>query len=77
MIFTAAVIVSTLAPVLKTQVVKADEVQAIRIGRAVENGILIKNGSKLEQACKIDTVVFDKTGTLTTGKSEITYDYRR
>lgn len=44
----------------------------VGMGRGAENGILIKNGTKLEQACKINTIVFDKTGTLTTGKLEVT-----
>lgn len=44
----------------------------VGMGKGAENGILIKNGTKLEQTCKIDTVVFDKTGTLTTGKLDIT-----
>ncbi|BAH07023.1 heavy metal translocating P-type ATPase [Clostridium kluyveri] len=44
----------------------------VGMGKGAENGILIKNGEKLEQCCKINTVVFDKTGTLTTGKLHIT-----
>ncbi|WP_446899757.1 heavy metal translocating P-type ATPase [Clostridium sp. LBM24168] len=44
----------------------------VGLGKGAENGILIKNGTALEQACKIDTVVFDKTGTLTEGKLDIT-----
>ncbi|MBV4430466.1 heavy metal translocating P-type ATPase [Clostridium tyrobutyricum] len=44
----------------------------VGMGKGAENGILIKNGTKLEQACKIDTIVFDKTGTLTTGELDIT-----
>lgn len=44
----------------------------VGMGKGAENGILIKNGEKLEQCCKISTVVFDKTGTLTTGKLHIT-----
>ncbi|MFL0194963.1 heavy metal translocating P-type ATPase [Clostridium sp. WILCCON 0269] len=43
----------------------------VGMGKGAENGILIKNGGKLEEACKINTIVFDKTGTLTTGKPEV------
>jgi Cu+-exporting ATPase len=44
----------------------------VGLGKAAQNGILIKNGEKLEAVCKLDMVVFDKTGTLTNGKPLIT-----
>ena len=42
------------------------------IGRGASQGILIRNASALETACKINAVIFDKTGTLTTGKPVVT-----
>jgi heavy metal translocating P-type ATPase len=41
---------------------------AAGIGYAAKRGILIRDGSALQQAAKINCVVFDKTGTLTEGK---------
>lgn len=42
------------------------------IGRAAQQGILIKDAENLQQAAKITTVVLDKTGTLTVGKPVVT-----
>ena len=44
----------------------------VGIGRAAENGILIRNGAALEVSHKIGTIVFDKTGTITTGQPRVT-----
>ncbi len=41
-------------------------------GKGAENGILIRDGSALETAHKLEVVVLDKTGTLTEGKPRVT-----
>ena len=41
------------------------------IGRGAQSGILIKNGTVLENAAKLKQIVFDKTGTLTVGVPEV------
>ncbi|MDP4281699.1 MAG: heavy metal translocating P-type ATPase [Bacteroidota bacterium] len=43
----------------------------VGLGRAAENGILIRDAESLETACNLDTIVFDKTGTITKGKPEV------
>jgi P-type Cu2+ transporter len=45
----------------------------VGIGRAAENGILIKNAETLEKACKVTAVILDKTGTITFGMPEVTH----
>ena len=41
-------------------------------GKGAENGVLIRDGSALETAHKLDTVVLDKTGTITEGRPKVT-----
>ncbi len=43
----------------------------VAVGRAAENGILIRNGEVLQQASRLTTVVLDKTGTLTEGNPQL------
>ncbi|AGY58273.1 heavy metal translocating P-type ATPase [Gloeobacter kilaueensis] len=42
------------------------------LGRAAENGVLVRNGEALETASKLTTIVLDKTGTITLGRPELT-----
>lgn len=41
-------------------------------GRSAKMGVLIKNGTVLQELQTIETVVFDKTGTITLGKPKVT-----
>ena len=41
-------------------------------GRSAKMGVLLKNGTALQEIEKVQTVVFDKTGTLTEGKPVVT-----
>lgn len=44
----------------------------VGVGKAAQNGILIKNAENLEKFNTINYVVFDKTGTITNGKPVVT-----
>jgi Cu+-exporting ATPase len=44
----------------------------VGVGKAAEDGILIRNGDALQQAGRLTTVVLDKTGTLTEGHPAVT-----
>jgi len=45
---------------------------AVGTGRGAELGVLVKGGSPLEAASRVDSVLLDKTGTLTAGRPELT-----
>ncbi|MCK4870948.1 MAG: copper-translocating P-type ATPase [Gammaproteobacteria bacterium] len=47
----------------------------VGIGKAAENGILIRNGEALQTASKLTTIVLDKTGTITKGFPELATIY--
>jgi len=44
----------------------------VGIGKAAQNGILIRSGDALQTAKEIEAVVLDKTGTITVGKPSLT-----
>jgi len=44
----------------------------VGVGRAAEQGVLIRNGEALQQAGRLTAVVLDKTGTVTEGRPAVT-----
>ncbi|MBC7881071.1 MAG: heavy metal translocating P-type ATPase [Anaerolineae bacterium] len=44
----------------------------VGLGKAAENGVLVRNGEALETASKLTTIVLDKTGTITRGRPALT-----
>jgi Cu+-exporting ATPase len=44
----------------------------VGVGKAAENGVLIRNGEALETASRLAAIVLDKTGTITKGKPDLT-----
>ena len=44
----------------------------VGVGKAAEQGILIKDAESLELAKKVDAIILDKTGTITYGKPTVT-----
>ncbi|GKW50227.1 heavy metal translocating P-type ATPase [Halomonas sp. NCCP-2165] len=44
----------------------------VGVGKAAEQGVLVRNGEALQTASKLTTLVVDKTGTLTEGKPRVT-----
>ena len=44
----------------------------VGIGKAAQNGVLIRSGDALQTARKLDAVVLDKTGTITVGQPSLT-----
>ncbi len=44
----------------------------VGVGKAAQNGILIKNAESLERFSSVNFVVMDKTGTITKGQPEVT-----
>ncbi len=44
----------------------------VGIGKAAQNGILIRSGDALQTARSVDAIVLDKTGTITIGKPSLT-----
>ena len=43
----------------------------VGLGRAAQQGILVKDAGSLEQFCRVNTIVLDKTGTVTIGKPQV------
>jgi len=44
----------------------------IAVGKAAENGMLVRNGEALQKARTVSIVILDKTGTITRGEPEVT-----
>ncbi|MHB8508009.1 MAG: copper-translocating P-type ATPase [Candidatus Dormibacteria bacterium] len=44
----------------------------VGIGKAAQNGVLIRSGDALQTAMKLNAIVLDKTGTITLGKPSLT-----